>query len=166
MTNIAIVDTTVYKPARSARVVAFGEIKRFTFKIVDYGSHPCAYVGCPLDHPVATSDDFDVNCHGGLTFAQQGDGELFDEELYWIGWDYAHGGDFFLYCDSDLNPMEGLPGRKWTVFEILDEVKRVIDVLHDTYSRFKRGLSQLEKKDEEATGIRAYLRPKAHLPSR
>ena len=165
MTNITIVDTDAYKPTHSFRVLAFGEVKGFVFKIISYGSHPCAYVGCPLDHPIATSDDFDVDCHGGLTFGQPGDGELFDEELYWIGWDYAHGGDFFLYYDSELTPIEGLPGRKWTVFEILDEVKHVVDVLLNTYLRFKRGLSQSEKKDEGVTGIRAYLRPKAHLPT-
>jgi len=158
MASITVVDTAVYKPTHSFRVLAFGEIKGFVFKIIDYGSHPCAYVGCPLDHPIATSDGFNVDCHGGLTFAQLGDGELFDDELYWVGWDYAHDGDFFLHYDSNLNPIEGLPGRKWTVFEILDEVKHVIDALHDAYLRFKRGSTRSKKKDEEVTGIRAYLR--------
>jgi len=54
------------------------------------------YVAVPKSHPNFGDDydDVDVEVHGGLTFGQQGeeDSDMWpDPELYWFGWDTAHG---------------------------------------------------------------------------
>lgn len=54
------------------------------------------YVAVPKNHPAWGKSyyDVDVEVHGGLTFGKQGeeDNEKWpDSELYWFGWDTAHG---------------------------------------------------------------------------
>lgn len=34
-----------------------------------------------------------IRVHGGLTFSQQGDGETWDKDLWWLGFDCAHSQD-------------------------------------------------------------------------
>src|SRR3972149_9521935 len=55
----------------------------------------CAYVGVPMDHSLAYQkyQDIDLDCHGGLTFSQVGDGIKWEAGYWWLGWDYAHFGD-------------------------------------------------------------------------
>jgi hypothetical protein len=62
--------------------------------IVHYGF--CVYLGVPIDHPLAgfSYDDIPLDCHGGLTFAGEGEGEYRPKHFYFYGWDYAHAGDF------------------------------------------------------------------------
>ena len=86
--------------------------------ILSLGTHPTAYVGVPKDSVIAglESDDFYfLSVHGGITFAQQGEG-LRDENYYWYGWDYAHAGD----------QIGELEGKKWTTEEILEEAEQVV----------------------------------------
>jgi len=42
------------------------------------------------DHP---NLEMIIRVHGGLTFSQQGDGETWDKDLWWLGFDCAHSGD-------------------------------------------------------------------------
>ena len=66
--------------------------------ILSCGIHPCAYVGVPSDHPLAGFSYMDllhlIDCHGGLTFSDEGDGEARPRGYFWYGWDYAHAGDY------------------------------------------------------------------------
>lgn len=57
--------------------------------------HLCGYVGLPKWHPYYGKDynGIDVEVHGGLTFSQQGDGERWDKDLWWLGFDCAHSQD-------------------------------------------------------------------------
>ena len=67
-----------------------------------------------------------IECHGGLTYASE-HLRTVDKEGWFIGWDYAHAGDFTGY---DIKyPSIGYPGRMWTTQEIVDECKEVIDQL-------------------------------------
>lgn len=70
----------------------------------------CAYVGVPLDHPLAGLDygDLALECHGGLTFSGAGDGKYHPSGYWWYGWDYAHSQDATIY---DYTP-DGLRFRK------------------------------------------------------
>lgn len=57
--------------------------------------HRCGYVGVPERHPCygKSYDEVDIDCHGGLTYA---DGWLFGsagDDLWWFGFDCAHAGD-------------------------------------------------------------------------
>lgn len=58
----------------------------------------CGYVAIPNSHPAAGKDydSIDVRVHGGLTFSKKGgeDPRWPDKNLYWVGFDCAHGGDY------------------------------------------------------------------------
>jgi hypothetical protein len=67
----------------------------------------CGYVGVPKDHPYYGEgyNDVPVDVHGGLTFSdlcspEEGEhaichvvGEGEDDNVWWLGFDCAHGGD-------------------------------------------------------------------------
>lgn len=60
-----------YMKERVARVLDKGKEKGMKWCIVSYGTHPCAYICLPKGHKYykKSYDDIPVNCHGGLTFA-------------------------------------------------------------------------------------------------
>ncbi len=47
----------------------------------------------------------------------------------WIGWDYAHLGDYVAYPDIAETSLFGEMGHKWTVSEIRQECISVIEQL-------------------------------------
>ena len=58
----------------------------------------CGYVGVPQNHPFYGKDFIDeafceLDVHGGITFAEKGDGDTWKRGLWWIGFDCAHEGD-------------------------------------------------------------------------
>ena len=84
----------------------------------------CAYIGIAKDHPAAghSYDDVPISCHGGLTFAGEGDGKWRSKDYFWYGWDYGHSGDFaFYYLKDDNPPSYAKTGKKWTVKEVKDD---------------------------------------------
>lgn len=96
----------------------------YQYRIVSRGLHPCAYVELPEGHKYYGLDynDIPVDCHGSLTYSYIYVDGLFSGTGWWIGWDYAHSGDY-----TGLNLCEHW--KKWTTAEILEEVKQVIDQL-------------------------------------
>lgn len=72
----------------------------------EYNSYPCVvlfmpmgyrcgYVGVPKTHP-AYGKDYDelhIDCHGGLTYADDHLYNQDDVETWWLGFDCGHGGD-------------------------------------------------------------------------
>lgn len=56
--------------------------------------HLNGYVALPSGHPYYGKDDIDVEAHGGLTFAKEGDGVSWEQGYWWIGFDCAHWGDY------------------------------------------------------------------------
>jgi len=92
--------------------------------ILSLGTHPCAYVGIPLEHPLAgfNYDDLDfIECHGGFTFSEAGDDKYLPKGFWWYGWDYAHVGDWMGYYKEG----EFRDYKKWTTEEIYEEAKLV-----------------------------------------
>lgn len=101
--------------------------------------HLCGYVKLwkghllePLFKKEHCYHDIDIDCHGGLTFSEK----VTNKHKYqktlgftngcWIGWDYAHAGDY----------MEGMPfsdGHIWTEEEVIKECHEVIDQLTEKY---------------------------------
>lgn len=79
----------------------------------------CAYVGVPLDHPIAGMDynDIDLQVHGGLTFGREGAG-TFPAGWYWYGWDYSHCDDKSFY---DLKYNSSRNGKPWTVEDVVKD---------------------------------------------
>lgn len=89
----------------------------------------CAYLGVPIDHPLAGFgyDDIPLDCHGGLTFAEAGDDKYRPKFFYWYGWDYAHYGDYTDFrLPAELSHLErSSTDKKWTLGEIKAEAEEV-----------------------------------------
>jgi hypothetical protein len=99
---------------------AFDEGIRF---IVMRGpSSLCAYVGIPLEHPLAghSYDDLPVEAHGGLTYAGKGD-KWRPEGFYWYGWDYSHAGDWSFYQDKLPVSLTIGTDKKWLVEDVIKD---------------------------------------------
>ena len=101
--------------------------KGYKVLIVNYFTHPCAYIGLPSNHKydhVYYEDITDIDCHGGLTYS--GDDNMAVKELqnsgWFIGWDYAHSGD---WCGM----FSRLGDKKWTTMEMINECMSVVDQL-------------------------------------
>ena len=109
-----------------------GIYKNFHYAIISLGSHPCAYVELPREHKYygLEYDDIPIECHYGLTYSSN-DGIVFPAENenhkdgFWIGWDYAHLGDYVYNSFYSCSHKE----KQWTTEEIFEEVKDVIEQL-------------------------------------
>ena len=106
----------------------------FYWAIITLGTHPCAYVGIPRDDPSYEEDYDDIgkpyfDCNGGITFSGHNRHchfTMFNLDIWWIGWDYAHAGDYLHYPEHFGIKSSG---KKWTLEEIEEEVMKVIEQL-------------------------------------
>ena len=122
--------------------------------IIDRGGWPCSYIKMPeniyQDYVKSTNwngnyDDIDVCVHGGVTFGEYcklmvRSGYDFDKfesdkhmpEGYWIGWDYAHAGD---YCFRDIpDPVcrfDSTYEKKYTTEELIEEAHEALKELRE-----------------------------------
>lgn len=112
---------------KNSVIIEEGEIRGYFYNIRSMGSHPCAYVKIPDGHPYfrVFYEKCDIWCHGGLTYSGDTLGAHSDTVRtgWWIGWDYAHYGDYCCFTCVEM------PGRQWTLKEIRAEVASVIDQL-------------------------------------
>ena len=109
----------------------------FHYYILNLGTHPTAYVEIPKSHKYFEKgyNDIDIDCHGGLTYSKESlkisDNVILDNSWF-IGWDYAHAGDYYGYDikwkGTDLDSEDN---KKWTLFEIIEECKEVIKQLNE-----------------------------------
>ena len=116
-----------------------GKYLKYNWLVVKQESgHFCGYVKLWKKHPLEvvldTSgyDGVDVDCHGGVTFGRKirkNETVMLERGFtpgYWIGWDYAHLGDWTPYFPSE-------DGKKWTFEEVIEECHEVIDQLTEKY---------------------------------
>lgn len=116
--------------------LAEGQHEGFTYYILNLGTHPCAYVDVTNTSLHGSDyDDIDITCHGGLTFASDNLSTV-ETTGWFIGWDYAHYGDFVGY-ELNYSTCFRLNGRMWTTEEIVDECKSVIDQIKKIVSEGK-----------------------------
>lgn len=119
----------LYTNIDKREVIASGIYENIPYMIINMGTHPCAYIRIPDDSKYAKMeyDCIPLIVHGSLTAKYSGltigarslvlDTYKLVAEGIWIGWDYAHFGDW--YGDGiqlDDNRI------KWTTDDILDEV--------------------------------------------
>lgn len=124
----------VYIPTREVKLLDAGLYKGIEYLIISYGMHPCAYIKVPRDHKYYGVDynKVPLYVHGGLTYGDNlsylnDDIEpIINNSDYWLGWDYAHEGDFVGY-DLALNLPFKSNDKKWTTDEILKQVIQAID---------------------------------------
>ena len=125
-----------YETSYCCKILDKGKIKEFKWVILSLGTHPTAYIGLSKSHPYYKKhyDYININCHGGLTFSSEtitrelsfiNETKKASKDIWWIGWDYTHSGDYTGY----LNPQKNLDNKKWTTKEIKTEVISVIKQL-------------------------------------
>ena len=119
-----IIKEMKYSGTKPVERIAEGCYKGFDFYVLSFGTHPCAYIDVS-DTSLAGEDydDIDINCHGGLTYSGN---QLVtvDKKGWFIGWDYAHLGDYRRDLYYSLN------GRQWTTGEIVEECINVIEQIN------------------------------------
>lgn len=120
-----------------AEVLSIGQYKRYDFFIVNMGTHPTAYVRIPKTHPFYEKHYDEANpapkgfLGGIFTFAEHSahfDGHL-DSLIprgWYLGWDYAHIGD---YIGNPFRPFNPETERKYTTEEMIEDCKTVINYL-------------------------------------
>lgn len=122
-------------------VLAQGDYYGFHFLVVNMGPHPNAYIQIPNYHPLyrvdyQSANDLDLPYfpNWGFTFADflNTKQRPMSEEVpsgWYLGWDYAHAGDYNGVFERKEFSQINTFGRKYATREILEEVKRVIDGL-------------------------------------
>lgn len=110
----------IYIPQRTYGILATGIYNGHEYLVITYGTHPCAYIRADKLTPNQI-DIINNNCHGGITFQKQKIGGNIKIDGEWVGWDYAHFGDYVGYGDCE--------GKVHTTEEIINEVKSIIDKL-------------------------------------
>lgn len=111
------------------KILCEGTYKGYDYKIVSYGTHPCAYIACEGKiKDLESENNFLPYVHGGATYF----GDL-GESTNYVGWDYAHGCDYLgsdvIYEDDEEMREYISSKKKWTTEEILREIYSVIDYI-------------------------------------
>jgi hypothetical protein len=103
----------------------------------------CAYVGVQTEHPLAGLEDFEFDCHWGITWSNWGDDQHLPAGWYWWGWDYAHASDKMHFANLPpevqakldaiwANAPRGLGhGKDWTVEEVTQDALDVLVTLRE-----------------------------------
>ena len=122
---------------RYSKILCRGIRKGYRFVIVSYGTHPCAYISLSGKlKGLKSYDDFLPNVHGGATYLGTLDRVVGTRTVRYVGWDYAHGGDYIgpdIVYEGDEEMKEYIASKKkWTTEEILEEVYSVIDEIVDS----------------------------------
>jgi hypothetical protein len=116
-----------YSFERKIDILEHGMCFGLFYWIVSYGTHPCAYIMIPINSKYFEKDyeEIDVDVHGGLTYSNNYlpfEAKNDETKAWYIGWDYAHCGDYVGY--EERVPKEfRVSGKKWTTEEIKNEVR-------------------------------------------
>lgn len=113
--------------------IASGLYNGFEYYILWYVNHPNAYIKIPEGHPYFEKfyGEIDSNntVNGGFTYSGENLNEAYGLKNGWyLGWDYAHYFDYVKSVTED--------GRRWTVEDIINECRAVID---EVISKAKEG---------------------------
>ena len=126
----------VYQTERIFEILCQGTYKGYQFYIMNLGTHPTAYVEIPITNRLFGKGyneiydmGIDIDVHGGLTYSR--DHLLGGEKNKWfIGWDYAHAGDYAGYSEKYPGLFKiSIYDKKWTTEEIFEDVVNAIEQL-------------------------------------
>lgn len=125
----------IYQSTRlkEPEMLASGEYNGYNYYVLSQGTHPCGYVEIPHDSKYfnVDYDNIPVECHGGLTYGRGflvGEATI-DDNRYFIGWDYAHYGDYVGYRIGFIEESLHVFDAKYTTEDIIRECKDVIKQL-------------------------------------
>lgn len=114
-----------YQLNRKIELLDSGKCLDFNYYILSLGTHPTAYIKIPKNHKYYNKDydEIDIDVHGGLTYSKHYLYTSENEKLdgWFIGWDYAHLGDYLGYEEMYPSFLE-MKEKKWTTKEIQKEV--------------------------------------------
>lgn len=118
----------------------------FQYRIYNIGTHPCAYIGVDIEHPLAGHDydNLPINVHGGLTYARKGRGGYLPLGYWWYGWDYAHAGDYVGYKTYVRDKSDD---KKW----ITDEIKKHVWDVSFQFKQLAKLAETIQYKTKEET---------------
>lgn len=115
----------------SAEQIAGGTYKNFDYYVLNLKTHPTAYIDVTNSPLNGCDENIDISCHGGITWCDNFV-KYIDKKGWFIGWDYAHYGDYTDYGYAAVNNM--FPNdKKWTTEEIVEECKNVINQIVEKY---------------------------------
>lgn len=116
-----------YGKDRKIEVLDTGYCLGFLYYILNLGTHPTAYIKIPKDHKYYGKDygEIDLDVHGGVTYSNEGLNISKNQRIegWFVGWDYAHYGDYIGY-DLIVPKIYRVDGKKWTTKEIYEEVRQ------------------------------------------
>lgn len=124
----------IYKTHFSRELLVSGECLGYKYWIMNFGTHPVAYVEIPKNHKLYGERRYsiDIDVHGGITYTSP---ELYIapyEEIkdsWFIGWDYGHAGDYLgWFAEFGYYTPEY---KKWTTKEIQQDVFNVCKQLKE-----------------------------------
>lgn len=132
----------IYRSNRTMELLDEGEYKDWHYMIISYGTHPCAYIEIPQTHMLYDhcnedkyiNDEllYDIDCHGGITYASDtgfGYNTDYRRDGHWLGWDYDHAGDFNGFSSAYSRYRCSFGEKKWSTAEIFGEVRDTINQL-------------------------------------
>ena len=117
------------------------EYQGYKYLVVSMGTHPCCYVEIPKTDAIYKDNSLieEIDCHGGITFNGQ---RNFDKKMkYYIGWDYAHIGDYlgcYEYISKTVRISLGEKDHKYTIFELKNGCIEVINQLTNLNQKLKK----------------------------
>ena len=115
-----------YGIERKVEILDTGYCFGLLYYIMNLGTYPTAYIKIPKDHKYYKKDmyEVDIYVHGGITYSSDHLWISKNNKIdgWFIGWDYAHCGDYAGY--EEKLPKELKTGdKKWTTEEIFEQVK-------------------------------------------
>ena len=130
----------IYQTERKMELLHTDKYKNYKYYILNLGTHPTAYIAIPKGHKLygqKYNDIYaicDIDVHGGLTYCDNNLMGIDSEDLF-IGWDYAHAGDYMGYYEDFKNLNNwGISTiislrdeKKWTTEEIIKECENAIE---------------------------------------
>lgn len=107
----------IYSNERKDEILVKDKYAGFPYIIRTLGKWPCAYLGL-VDEPDFDVDELDAPVSFTYKSWEWARFDFMDKEHVWLGWDYGHGEDYI--------PGYQETGHKYTVEEIIEDVKKVI----------------------------------------
>ena len=111
------------------RVIGYGSYKGVKWAITSVkGTHPCAYIEDKLEGRYEELYEIPLYVHGGVTFRDYCHFNPEEANVKYIGWDYAHLGDYldYHYMPEKIR-LKFKDDKKWTYDEIKEEIFKAID---------------------------------------
>jgi hypothetical protein len=111
----------VYSTNRKREVLATGYCFGLLYYIMNLGLYPTAYIKLPNNFNI---DENEIEVHGGITYSEDhlwiSENQKLDGKF--VGWDYAHYGDYDGYKEL-VSKKFRTGGKRWTTEEIYKEVR-------------------------------------------